>query len=90
VRVLDGSTEIARGLFVMPHLGTWDAWRDSSFVRASLTAGKSYTIVLEDDAMAANMSRFQHFTRYTGGTGGASGAFSRVNVAEVKVLARTP
>jgi hypothetical protein len=34
------------------------------------------------------MSFFSHFTRYTGGTGGASGAFSRVNIAELKVLAR--
>ncbi|MBI2392621.1 MAG: hypothetical protein HYV09_23755 [Deltaproteobacteria bacterium] len=88
VEVLDGTTVVARGYFLMPHLGTWSTWRDSSFVRADLTAGKSYEIVIKHDATSVNMSFFSHFERYTGGTGGKSGAFSRVNIAELKVLAR--
>jgi hypothetical protein len=87
VRVLDGATEIARGYVVMPQAGDWDTWKDSSFVRANLVSGKTYTLEISDDAIDANMSRFQHFATY-GGTGGASGPFSKVNIAELKVLAR--
>ncbi|MGZ3451755.1 MAG: hypothetical protein ACXVEF_19250 [Polyangiales bacterium] len=89
VRVLDGGTEIARGYLVMPQLGDWDTWKDSSLVRANLVAGKTYTIEISDDGIDSNMSRFQHFASYVG-TGGSSGAFSKVNIAELKVLARVP
>jgi hypothetical protein len=73
----------------MPQLGDWDTWKDSSFVRANLVSGKTYTIEISDDSIGENMSRFQHFASYVG-TGGASGTFSRVNIAELKVLARVP
>jgi len=88
VEVLDGTTVVARGHLLMPHLGAWANWRDSSFVRANLTAGKTYNIVIKHDDTSMNMSFFAHFARYTGGTGGSGGAFSRVNIAELKVLAR--
>jgi len=35
-----------------------------------------------------NMSAFAHFEHYTGGLGGRDGAFSRVNIADLKILAR--
>lgn len=88
VEVLDGTTVVARGHLLMPHLGAWSTWRDSSFVRANLTAGKTYTVVIKHDDSSMNMSFFAHFAQYTGGTGGRAGAFSRVNIAELKVLAR--
>ena len=43
--------------------------------------------MIGDDG-AVNMSSFAHFQRYTGGLGGGAGVFNRVNIAEVKVLAR--
>lgn len=88
VEVLDGTTVVARGHLLMPHLGAWSVWRDSSFVRANLVAGKTYNVVIKHDDTSMNMSFFAHFERYTGGTGGKEGAFSRVNIAELKVLAR--
>jgi hypothetical protein len=51
-----------------------------------VTQGKTYRVVVTDDANSVNMSAFQHFASYTGGTGGSSGSFFRVNVAEVKIL----
>ncbi|MDB4928182.1 MAG: Six-hairpin glycosidase-like protein [Myxococcaceae bacterium] len=81
-----GGRAVAEGYVVMPQLGSWDEWRDSSFVRATLEAGRDYRVVLGDDEVAVNMSAFEHFARYTGGTGGAGGAFFRVNVAGLKVL----
>ncbi|MCA9608605.1 MAG: hypothetical protein KC619_23540 [Myxococcales bacterium] len=78
---------VAEGAVVMPHLGDWDRWADSTFVRADLTAGTEYRIVIRGDDEVVNMSAFAHFERYTGGLGGASGAFNRVNVAELKILA---
>ena len=79
---------VGRGYLVMPQRGAWGSWGDSSFVRASLTAGKTYRVVLADDASGRNMSDLLHFAAYTGGTGGSGGAFFRVNVASIKVLAR--
>jgi hypothetical protein len=75
-------------VILMPHLGRWDTWGNSTFVRADLTAGRTYRVVLSDDAGTVNMSAFAHFARYTGGTGGAGGEFARVNIAELKLLAR--
>jgi hypothetical protein len=80
--------EVGDGIVMMPHLGTWSTWADSSFVRVRLEAGRNYRFVIRGDDRAVNMSSFAHFEAYTGGTGGSSGTFNRVNVAELKVLAR--
>ena len=74
----------------MPQRADWASWGDSSFVRVTLQAGKSYRVRLEHDQKSVNMSAFSHFNDYTGGTGGAGGAFSRVNIAELKVLSLVP
>lgn len=81
-----GGGAVASGYLVMPQRADWASWGDSSFVRAPLVSGKTYRVRLEADARAVNMSAFQHFADYTGGTGGSGGAFSRVNVADLKVL----
>ncbi len=88
VRVIEvaGGVTVAEGYVVMPQLGAWNQWRDSSFVRARLAADRDYRVVIDDDSAAVNMSAFEHFTRYTGGLGGADGAFFRVNIAALKVL----
>lgn len=85
-----GGTQVATGILVMPQRGDWASWGDSSFVRATLTAGKTYRVRLLHDERSVNMSAFQHFTAYTGGTGGKSGPFFRVNIAELKILALVP
>jgi hypothetical protein len=77
---------VADGPIVMPHLGSWSRWEDSSFVRATLEAGRNYRIVIRGDDEMINMSFFAHFERYTGGTGG-SGSFDRVNIADLKIFA---
>ncbi len=86
VEVWDGTTRVASGYLLMPHLGAWSTWKGSSFVRATLATGKTYKVVIKHDVTSVNMSFFAHFDRYTGGTGGKTGAFSRVNIAELKVL----
>lgn len=79
---------VADGPLVMPHLGTWSRWEDSSFVEAELTAGAAYRIVIRGDDEMINMSSFAHFEAYTGGLGGRSGTFNRVNIASLEILAR--
>lgn len=81
-------TIVAEGPLVMPHLGSWDRWGDSSFVRAELVAGTEYRVIIRGDEGVANMSSFAHFEAYTGGLGGSGGAFNQVNIAELKILAR--
>lgn len=78
---------VADGPVIMPHLGAWSRWEDSSLVRAELTAGVAYRVVIRGDDDVVNMSSFAHFEIYTGGLGGRSGAFNRVNIAELNVLA---
>lgn len=86
--VIDSSGRtIASSVVVMPHTNGWDAWRESTFVRASLTAGEVYRLVLRDDPAAPNMSAFEHFTHYTAGLGGSSGTFNRVDIAALEVFA---
>lgn len=78
---------VSEGVVVMPQLGTWSRWADSTFARVELEAGRSYRISIFGDDGTVNMSSFQHFASYTAGAGG-SAPFARVNVAEIKVLAR--
>lgn len=87
--VEDASTGavVAEGPVVMPHLGDWALWQDSSFVSADLEAGRSYRIIIRGDDDVVNMSSFSHFEQYTGGLGGIGGTFNRVNIAELRVLA---
>ena len=87
IEVWDGATLVGSGQLVMPQLGSWDEWRDSSFVSVDLVAGKTYAIVIREDGASGNMSDLDHFSLYTGGTGGTGGRFDKVNVAEIKVLA---
>ncbi|MBK9036143.1 MAG: hypothetical protein IPL61_33690 [Myxococcales bacterium] len=79
---------VGDGVVIMPQLGAWDRWGDSTFVPAELQAGRAYRVTVRGDAGTVNMSAFAHFARYTGGTGGAGGEFARVDIAELKLLAR--
>jgi hypothetical protein len=90
VEVVDegDSTVAGSGLVVMPHLGTWDRWADSSLLPVALVSGRSYRVEISHDATSLNMSDLQHNELYTGGLGGASGAYHNVNIAEIKLLSR--
>ncbi|MEM6294098.1 MAG: hypothetical protein AAGA54_22660 [Myxococcota bacterium] len=80
--------EVAREILIMPHLGDWSIWALSSFAEADLTAGVEYRVTIEGDDDAVNMSSFSHFEAYTGGLGGSDGVFNRVNISDLRVLAR--
>lgn len=81
---------ISDGVLVMPHMGSWGSWGESSFAHVRLEGGRSYRFVIQGDDDTVNMSAFQHFADYTAGAGGRSGAFQRVNIAELRVLQRAP
>lgn len=89
VDVVDVATgmSVGGGYLAIPQTSGWDQWRDSTFVRVSLQAGRAYRVVISQDERAVNMSHFAHFERYTGGTGGRSGVFNRADISEVKLLA---
>jgi len=86
LEVWNGATLVTSGALVMPQLGSWDVWQDSSVVPVTLQAGTNYTIVIRQDASAGNMSDLSHFALY-GGTGGVGGAFDNVNISALKLLA---
>lgn len=88
VQEVASGNEVASDVIIMPHLGTWSRWSLSSFARADLTEGVEYRVVVRGDDDAVNMSSFAHFESYTGGLGGQDGAFNRVNIAELRILAR--
>lgn len=79
---------VGSGFLFMPHLGTWERWADSNTIPVELEAGRTYRIRITGDRRAINMSSFSHFESYTGGLGGTEGPFNRVNIAELKILAR--
>lgn len=86
VQELPAGTDVATGYVVMAQTGSWDEWRGSTYLRATLDPARSYRVVVDSDNRAVNMSSFAHFERYTGGTGGRGGAFNRVNISELRVL----
>lgn len=88
VRAEDTLELVGEGRLVMPHLGAWDRWADSTFVRVELEAGRSYSITLFHDETTINMSDFAHNALY-GGSGGVGGAYHYVNIAELKLLSLT-
>ncbi len=87
IEVASGNT-VGAGQIMMPHLGAWSEWRNSSFVQVDLVMGNSYRIVIREDARSINMSTLDHFSVYTGGTGGTGGPFNHVNISHIKVLSR--
>ena len=80
--------QVASEILIMPHLGDWSIWALSSFVEAELTAGVEYRVIIEGDDESVNMSSFSHFEAYTGGLGGSDGVFNRVNISDLRILAR--
>lgn len=83
----DDNRVIKGGYLFMPQTGSWDTWKDSSFVQVNLVAGKSYKIVIREDEYACNMSYFEHFKIYNG-TGGSQ-SYNNVNITSLKILALT-
>ena len=83
-------TIVADSYLVMPQLGNWNRWLESSLIltKVDLSAGHSYTIKIFSDEQAVNMSSFAHYQNYTGnnGIGGVSGSYNYVNIAAVKLL----
>lgn len=73
------------GWLVMPHLGSWSRWAESSFVPVQLQAGVEVELSIVD---GLNMSYLRHFSIYTGGNGGGGAPYHAVNLAAIRVLAR--
>ncbi len=74
---------VASEVVTMPHLGDWERWGDSTFVRAELDAERLYRLRIED---GINMSYFAHFEPYTAGSGGGDGVFNRANITTARLL----
>lgn len=70
---------------VMPQLGDWSRWGESTIVEAPLMAGQTYTLSLTD---GQNMSYFDHFTPYTGGSGGGPDTFNAANIHAIELVPR--
>ena len=77
---------VGEGPLVMPHLGNWSTWRDSSFVSVFLEAGVIYEVTISD---GFNMSHLAHYEAYVDAGGGPS-ASNFVNIAQLKLLRRGP
>ena len=81
---LASGTEVASGTVLMPHLGTWDRWGESSLLQVEdLDADTTYRMTISDDV---NMSYFAHFEPYTRGLGGGSDTYNFVNISHVRFL----
>ena len=76
---------VGQGTLVMPQLGDWSRWADSTFLSVELKSNTNYTVTIEDDPV--NMSFFAHFTPYTASNGGGEGTYNMVNIHALKLLA---
>lgn len=85
VRDAESGALVGEGVLGMPHLRSWEAWGESTFVPMRLLGGRRYRIEIED---FANMSAFEIFRLYTAGAGGAGGMVNRAHVAELVVRSR--
>ena len=87
LRVLNQeNTEIAAGPIIMPQLGDWSAWGDSSFLPVTLEANQTYSVQISD---GWNMSYLEHYRSYNG-TGGGDNPYNYVNISELKLLYMRP
>ena len=73
---------VASDTVVMPQLGNWDIWGDSSLVPVTLTAGETYTLTIVD---GWNMSYLAHYNDFVDNGGGDS-PYNYVNITEMKLL----
>ncbi len=76
---------VTRQVIVMPHLGDWSRWSESTLVPVTLDSDRLYIVRIEDDV---NMSYFSHFEPYTGGLGGGQSVYNRANITALKLLPR--
>ena len=90
LRVEDEETGevVAEGPLIMPHLGEWSRWSNSSFIPVVLDGSRTYRVRIFHSQTMSNMSGLSHFEQYTGGAGGAEGAYYDVNISELKLLSR--
>ncbi len=84
-----GGAPIAEQVVVLPQLGDVHRWGVSTLARVNVAAGETYRLVIDDDDGVGNMSYLSSATIYTGGSGGGEGVFNRVDLAAVKLLARS-
>lgn len=88
VSEVESGQVVGGGFVVLPQLGAWDRWADSTFVPVELRAGVAYRIAVHGEhPRARNMSWLLHFADYTAGPGGEA-VYNRANIAAIKVLAR--
>ena len=86
-RVYDSNgMTIAEGPLVMPQLGSWDEWSDSSFLSFEAQAYQALFFEITD---GLNMSYFEHYRHYNG-NGGGDTPYNFVNISEIKILYRGP
>lgn len=81
--VLDAAVLVGEGPLVMPQLGSWDRFQDSTTFAVELTAGRPVRIRITD---ADNMSSFERARSYSGSGGGAA-PFNRANISVIRLLA---
>lgn len=83
IQVQDSNgVEVVSGSVMMPQLGSWERWGDSSFLSVHLQAGESYVVEITD---GWNMSYLEHYRTYNS-TGGGSEPYNYVNIASLKLL----
>ena len=75
---------LAEGPLIMPQLGDWDDWSDSTFLAFEAQA---YQVLYFEITDGLNMSYFEHYRQYNG-NGGGDTPYNFVNISEIKILYR--
>ncbi len=90
MRHLDNNQIVADGYLMMPQLGTWERWSESSviFTNVDLIAQQTYEIKIFADEQAINMSSFIHNETYNSNEV-KNNPSNYVNIAQIKLNALT-
>lgn len=81
---------VADGYLMMPQLGTWERWLESSviFTNVDLIAQETYEIIIFEDEQAINMSSFIHNETYNSNRVN-NHPFNYVNIAQINLNSLT-
>lgn len=86
IKEMDTGKIVKEGIVVMPQLGDWGQWKESSFLDVKLDSAKKYDIKIFDDIECKNMSFFTHYSIYTAGNGGGLEPYNNVNISQMRLL----
>ena len=76
---------IAEDYLIMPQTADWNRYLQSTPFKAELQTGVNYSITIDEDDFARNMSYYDHYVPYKN-TGNGKDTYNYVNISKLKIV----